>query len=197
MDNEIYEIDELEEEIEELEPIAPPKFVIETVLCADMQTEALKAVQPKFMNIFAYVCMGLCTAMFAALIVIYFQTKESGNLFYAALMLFTLAFMLYNKLLGPKKQRDRWENQILRAFGTTELHLTTEFYELSLIQTMQEDADNMIDAGYSDLTELKETETLFLLRCKNRQWFFLSKKGFRMGSPDSFRRFINERIGGN
>ena len=55
----------------------------------------------------------------------------------------------------------------------------------------------MIDAGYSDLTELKETETLFLLRCKNRQWFFLSKKGFRMGSPDSFRRFITERIGGN
>ena len=194
MDNEIYESDE---ELEELEPIAPPKFVVETVLSADSQEEAIKVVQPKYINIFSYICIGLCTVMFGALVVVYFQTKNSTNLFYAALMLFTLAFILYNKFVAPKKQRDRWENNILRMFGATELHLTTEFYDLSLIQTMQEDAENMIDAGYSDLTEMKETENLFLLRCKNRQWFFLSKKGFRMGSAESFRRFINERIGGN
>ena len=193
MDNEIYEIDELEE----LEPITKPKFVVQTTLNADMQIEATKAIQPKSVIVFGYVCMGLCAAMFLALVVMYFVTGGGANLFYAALMLLTLAYLLYSKFVAPKKQRARWESNIRRAFGTNELHLTTEFYELSLVQTLQEDEENIVDAGYSELREMKESETLFLVRCANRQWFFLSKKGFRTGSVDAFRDFINERIGGN
>lgn len=195
MENEIYELDEELEE--ELEPITPPKFVVETILNADTQTEATKVVQSKAVTIFGYVCMGLCTAMFIALVVLYFTTKNSANLFYAALMLFTLAFMLYNKFVSPKKQRERWESTIQRAFGTTELHLTTEFYELSLLQSMKEDENNLVDAGYSELMEIKESENLFLLRCRNRQWFFLSKNGFKVGTAEDFRAFISEHIGGN
>lgn len=195
MDNEIYEIDEIEE-IEESEPIAQPKFVVETTLNADMQEEAVQVVQSKGVQIFGYICMGLCVVMFIALLVLFFTTKNSGNLFYAAIMLFALAYMLYSKYVAPKKQRARWEDGIMRAFGTKELHLTTEFYDFSLMQTMQEDAENMVDAGYSELAELKETETLFLIRCKNRQWFFLSKKGFRSGDVNAFASFITERMGG-
>ena len=194
MDNEIYEIDELEEA---LEPITPPKFVVQTTLNADMQIEATNATQSKAIIAFGYVCMGLCAAMFIALIVMYFMTKSGANLFYAALMLLTLAYLLYSKFVTPKKQRARWESNIQRAFGSKDLHLTTEFYELSLVQTLQEDEENIVDAGYSELREMKESENLFLIRCANRQWFFLSKKGFRTGSVDAFRDFINERIGGN
>ncbi len=197
MENEVYELDEELEEEEELEPITPPKFVVETVLNADTQAEASSVAQSKAVTIFGYVCMGVCAAMLIALIVIYFITKTSGNLFYAALMLLTLVFMLYNKFVAPKKQRQRWENTIVRAFGTTDLHLTTEFYELSLMQSMLEDENNLVDAGYSELMEMKESENLFLIRCRNRQWFFLSKKGFKVGSPEAFRKFISERIGGN
>ena len=192
MDNEIYEVDELEES----EPVAPPKFVVETTLNADTQAEAVQVVQSKGVQIFGYICMGLCAAMFIALIVLFFTMKNSGNLFYAAIMLFALAYMLYTKYVAPKKQRARWEDSIERTFGTRELHLTTEFYDYSLMQTMREDEENMVDAGYSELAELKEKETLFLIRCKNRQWFFLSKKGFRTGDVNAFASFITERMGG-
>lgn len=193
MDNEIYEIDEQEE----LEPITPPRFVVNTVLNSDVQAEAAQTAQSKGIQIFGYVCMGLCAAMFIALIVMYFIHKTPANLFYAALMLLVLGYMLYNKYVSPKKQRERWESTIKRAFGTKELHLVTEFYELSLMQSMQEDEENLVDAGYSELVEMKESENLFLIRCRNRQWFFLSKHGFTVGSAESFRLFITERMGGN
>ena len=52
------------------------------------------------------------------------------------------------------------------------------------------------DAGYSTITELRETEHLFLLHCGRQQWYFVNKAGFQKGTPDEFRTFISERIGG-
>lgn len=173
-----------------------PKFVVETTLNAKVQLDASKAVQTKAANVLSYVCIGLCAVMSVALIVLYFTNRNTTNLVLGAVMIAAVAFMIYNKYSMPKKYAIQWEQNISKTFGSNELHLTMEFYELSLVQTMQEDAENIVDAGYSELVQMKETEDLFLIRCKNRQWFFLSKKGFRLGSADSFRRFIEERIGG-
>lgn len=189
MDNEYFDN-------EELQPLAEPRFIFHSPLNASMQEEANKAVQSKAVTIFGYVCFALCVGMFATLLVLYFMTKNSGNLFYAAIMLLTIAYILYIKLVLPKKQRAKWEDQIQRAFGTKELHLVTEFYDRSLIQTLQEDEDNIVDAGYSELQDLKETEHMYMLRCRNRQWFFLSKDGLVKGNAEEFKDFIGTYIGG-
>lgn len=186
MDNEILEHGELDQ----------PKFVVKTTLNAAHQIEAADAVQGKGFHIFSYVCMGLCTCMFIALIVIYFIDKNSSNLFMAALLVLTLAFLIYNKYSMPKKSMARWEQSIENSFGTKELHLTTEFYERSLIQILDESEDHMTDSGYSEITEMRETEHLFLLRQSKRQWYFVEKEGFQIGNADAFKKFITERIGG-
>jgi len=176
--------------------IDPPKYVVKTTLDANMQLDASNAVQGKGFKIFTYVCMALCVGMFIALIVIYFNDKNPSNLFMAALLLLTIAFLIYNKYSMPKKSMARWEMSINRTYGTKALHLTTEFYERSLIQLVLESEESMSDSGYSEISEMKETENLFLLRCGKRQWYFVEKKGFQVGSADSFRKFISERIGG-
>ncbi len=187
---------EHEELIEEEVPLTPPQFVIETVLDAEAQFEAASAVQSKGFRLVSYLCIGLCAAMMVAMLVLYILHRDSSNLFMAGLLLLTIAFLLYNKFSMPKKSMQRWESSLQRSYGTTALHLTTEFYELSMVQTLSEDANNIVDAGYSELLELKETENLLLLACGRRQWFFLSKKGFKTGTLEEFRSFITQRIGG-
>ena len=76
---------------------------------------------------------------------------------------------------------------------SSDLH--TDFYDLTLAQTLQENGE-VLDAGYSTITELRETEHLFLLHCGRQQWYFVNKAGFTKGTPDEFRAFISERIGG-
>ena len=61
--------------------------------------------------------------------------------------------------------------------------------------SLQENGE-VLDAGYSTITELRETEHLFLLHCGRQQWYFVNKAGFTKGTPDEFRAFISERIGG-
>ncbi len=192
MDNEYLEELEEQEEIH----LDPPKYVVKTTLDAQMQYDASQAVQSKGMQIFGYICMALCFCMFVALIVIYFIDKNPSNLFMAALLLLTFAYFLYSKFTMPKKAMARWESDIQRSYGSPALHLTTEFYGLSMVQTVLESPESISDSGYSQISELKETENLFLLRCGRRQWYFLEKKGFQVGDLDSFRSFITERIGG-
>ena len=50
--------------------------------------------------------------------------------------------------------------------------------------------------GYSALSELKESEHLFLLRRSKQQWFFVAKDGFTVGNAEDFRKFITERLEG-
>lgn len=191
MDEFVYEIPT--EEAPELEP---PKFTVKTVLNTEAQLEATAAVQSLAAKIISYACIGLCVAMLVAMIVLYFINKESQNLLMAGLLALTVAFLLYSKFTMPKKSMARWEDSLRRNYGVTELHLTTEFYDLSLIQTVEEDEENLVDAGYSQVFDLKETENLLLLATGKRQWFFLSKEGIEGGSVEDFKTFITERMGG-
>ena len=88
-----------------------------------------------------------------------------------------------------------WQQNIQSKYGSNALHLHTDFYDLTLAQTLQENGE-VLDAGYSTITELRETEHLFLLHCGRQQWYFVNKAGFTKGTPDEFRAFISERIGG-
>lgn len=191
MDEWIYEAPK--EKAPELEP---PKFTVKTVLNADAQLEATNAVQSTAAKIVSYACIGLCGAMLVAMIVLYFVNGDSKNLLMAALLALTVAFLLYSKFTMPKKSMARWEDNLRQNYGTTELHLTTEFYDLSLIQSVEEDEENLVDAGYSQVFDLKETENLLLLATGKRQWFFLSKEGISGGSVEEFKTFITERMGG-
>ena len=44
------------------------------------------------------------------------------------------------------------------------------------------------------LSDLRESEHLFLLRRSQQQRFFIAKDGFTAGTADEFRKFISERI---
>lgn len=181
---------------ETAETLQPPKFTVKTVLNADSQLEATNAVQTPAARIVGYLCIGLCAAMLVAMIVLYFVNGDSQNLLMAGLLALTVAFLLYSRLIMPKKSMQRWEESLRRSYGTTELHLTTEFYDLSLIQSVDEEEENLVDAGYSQLLDLKETENLLLLATGKRQWFFLSKEGIVGGTVEEFKSFITERMGG-
>ena len=115
------------------------------------------------------------------------------TLFLAALM----AFLVYSTLTGPKKAIARWEENMRRSFGTTQLHLCTEFYDRALAQTVAED-DSLVTEGYSAISQMKETEHLILLRHSASQWFFLAKDGFQGGAAEleKFGTFIAQKIGG-
>ena len=91
----------------------------------------------------------------------------------------------------------RWEENMRRSFGTTQLHLCTEFYDRALAQTVAED-DSLVTEGYSAISRMKETEHLILLRHSASQWFFLAKDGFQGGAAEleKFRTFIAQKIGG-
>lgn len=176
--------------------LQPPKFTVKTVLNVEVQLEANHAVQSTAAKIVSYACIGLCTAMLVTMIVLYFINKDSQNLLMAGLLALTVAFLLYSKFTMPKKSLQRWEDSLRQNYDTKELHLTTEFYDLSLIQSVEEDEENLVDAGYSQISDMRETENLLLLANGKRQWFFLAKDGFSGGSVEEFKSFITERMGG-
>ena len=91
--------------------------------------------------------------------------------------------------------RGCWEENLLKKYGSNALHLTTEFFECSLCQSVKETGDSLVE-GYSSIDAMKESEHLFLLRCGSQQWFFVEKAGFVKGSAEDFRQFISGKIGG-
>ena len=190
------ELDEvIEETAEEVPPLETPRFAANTVLNAERQLEASKAVSPKFAQMISYLLIAICVAFLGVLIWLYFSTGDSKNLLMAIIVVALLGYMVYSRIAMPKKAMLRWEEKLLNNYGVRELHLCTEFYDMALAQTLQEDGD-LTTEGYSEITELKETEHLFLLRHNSQQWYFVEKSGFTVGTPDEFRTFITERIGG-
>ena len=124
------------------------------------------------------------------------NSRWGNNAFMIAVMvgLAILTFVL--RRTSPKKALDRWEASIIQKYGTPALHVTTEFYNLSLAQTTEEDEENVIVDGYSSIAELKETENYFLLRHAKERYYILAKNGFTLGTAEQFRSYINGRIGG-
>ena len=184
--------DEMLEEIPQDEPL----FVVETTIDAAAQAEASEAAGGKKSKILGWVMIGLCTAALAYILsdCILHQTWKQNAIGLVAIVLM-FVYSIYSRKAMPRKAIQRWEENIIRRFGTPAMHLTTEFYPLSLAQTLHE-SDDYVDEGYSSLTELLESEHLFFLRYNRQQYFFVSKEGFTKGTPDEFRSFIKARIGG-
>lgn len=188
---------EIEEAEEAAEPMTPPLFTVNTVLCAELQLEASKAVSPKATKYVGYGAFVL--AAVGLVLMIYRCIVEGGstNIVLTAFLAALMAFLVYSTLTGPKKAIARWEENMRRSFGTSELHLCTEFYDRALAQTVAEDS-SLVTEGYSAISQMKETEHLILLRHSASQWFFLAKDGFQGGAAEleRFRAFIAQKIGG-
>ena len=180
---------------EEAPALEAPLFAAQTVLNAERQLEASKAVSPKLPRLLSIFLIVFAAAAFGVLLWLYFSRGDSNNLIMAIIVVPLIGYMIYSRLAMPKKAMLRWEQKLLNNYGCTELHLLTEFYDKALAQTLQEDGD-LTTEGYSAISEMKETEHLFLLRHSAQQWFFVEKIGFTVGTADEFRIFITERIGG-
>ena len=192
-------MDEYREEIleEEVEQLPEPLFRVETLLDVGSQQEASKAVRGKVMEIVSWVFVAVCAGMFGVLLWQYLtaEVRENSQVFLMGLLVFALFMYLYNKFFGQKKALKRWEDSLVKQFGAPSLHLTMEFFDRSLCQSVKETEDVQVE-GYSSILGFKESENLFLLHCGKQQWFFVSKKGFTKGSAEAFRAFISEKIGG-
>lgn len=192
-----YEEEFEEEEEEEVEPLPEVLFRVKTVLDVQAQEEATKAVRGKLIDLITWVFVGIC-AVFAGVMFWQYFTAEvppTSNLVFGILMIAAVLFSVYNKIFGSKRALKKWENTLQEKFGTSALHMITEFYPRSLSQTVEETENVMVD-GYSTVTNMKESENLFLLYVGARQWYFISKSGFEVGDADSFRKFMSEKIGG-
>lgn len=171
-----------------------PNFVVETTLDAKVQLEASRALMPKASKIMAYALAGILLVLVIVLAVTYVQTGDSSNLVQIVIALAALGIFSYLQIFGTKISMRRWEKQMLAQYGTASLNLVTEFYDNTLTQvTKQNNAE--LEYGYSKLTAFRETENTFLLQLSKYQWFFIDKKGFTKGDADSFRSFIQGRIG--
>jgi len=119
-----------------------------------------------------------------------------ANAFSFVLVGAIMVFLLVSRFSSPKKAMAHWEEAMIKKYGSPALHINTEFYELSLAQSLREDEEQFVCDGYSSVKELVETENLFLLRHGKNQYYFVAKNGFRVGTADQFRSFIEQRIGG-
>ena len=185
-------------EIEEAaEPMTPPLFTVNTVLCAELQLEASKAVSSKATKYVGYGAFALAAVGLVLMIYRCFAEGGTSNIVLTVFLAVLMAFLVYSSLTGPKKAIARWEENMRRSFGTAELHLCTEFYDRALAQTVAED-NSLMTEGYSAISRMKETEHLILLRHNASQWFFLAKEGFQGGAAEveKFRAFIVQKIGG-
>lgn len=189
------ELTEVEDTEEEAPVLDPPKFSVNTVIDASIQKEASEAVASKNAKFVGYGCIALVVVALGLLIWQYVVTGSTMGLMMTLLCVLVIVYLVYSQITMPKKALARWEASILRSFGSKELHLTTEFYEYSLAQSVKEDGSVNVQ-GYSDLSELKESEHLFLLRRSRQQWFFVAKDGFTTGNAEDFRTFITERLEG-
>lgn len=188
------EVTEIEEE-EEVPALDPPKFSANTVINAAIQQEASETVASKNAKFVSYGCIALVVVALGLLIWQYVVNRTTMGLMMVLLCVLVIVYLIYSQITMPKKALERWEASILKSFGSKELHLTTEFYEYSLAQSVKED-DSVNVQGYSDLSELRESEHLFLLRRSKQQWFFIAKDGFTVGNAEDFRKFITERLEG-
>ena len=194
---EYEETEEAEEAEEAAEPMTPPLFTVNTVLCAELQLEASKAVSSKATKYVGYGAFALAALGLVLMIYRCFAEGGSTNIVLTVFLALLMAYLVYSSLTGPKKAIARWEENMRRSFGTSELHLCTEFYDRALAQTVAED-NSLMTEGYSAISQMKETEHLILLKHSSTQWFFLAKEGFQGGAAEveKFRAFIAQKIGG-
>lgn len=172
-------------------------FVCHTVIDVNSQQEASKNAMKKPNLISNLVIYGMSLFMGGYLVA---DAFANGHWKHNAIMLVLVGavvlFSLISRKSSLKKAMARWEEAIIQKYGSPALHVTTEFYNLSLAQTVKEDDEQFVGDGYSSIREILETENLFLLRYGKNQYYFVAKKGFTKGNAEEFRTFIRQRIGG-
>lgn len=180
-------------EAEEVAPLDPPLFTVKTEINGEIQMEASMLLRPKAAKFVSYLCIMLVAASLGVLIWQYVVTKAPIHLIMGGMVILALVYLFYAYYSMPKRALRRWEESIQRTYGGKSLHLYTEFYRLSLAQTLEEDGTISVK-GYSELSDLRESEHLFLLRHSKQRWYFINKDGFTTGTPDEFRTFITKAI---
>ena len=97
-------------EIEEAaEPMTPPLFTVNTVLCAELQLEASRAVSSKTTKYVGYVAFVLAAVGLVLMIFRCIVEGGSTNIVLTAFLAVLLSFLVYSTLTGPKKAIARWE----------------------------------------------------------------------------------------
>ena len=89
--------------------------------------------------------LGLCASWSVPLLC-------AGLVVLALLLVLVVGYALFNQLRGPRTALRRWQQNIQSKYGSNALHLHTDFYDLTLAQTLQENGE-VLDAGYSTITE--------------------------------------------
>jgi len=193
------EVMDMQESMEQEEVIEQdhPVFVCDTVLDVYAQLEAAKAAVGKRNRGFN-IAMYMGFALMAGYLILdsALNQRWQANAFSFVLVGAIMVFLLVSRFSSPKKAMAHWEEAMIKKYGSPALHINTEFYELSLAQSLREDEEQLVCDGYSSVKELVETENLFLLRHGKNQYYFVAKNGFRVGTADQFRSFIEQRIGG-
>lgn len=169
-----------------------PKFVVKTTLNFENQLEASKAVGGKLMRIVSYVLDGIVLALIGLMVYLIATTQSKKNWIILLLLVAAGAYLVFNQFFAQKRALRKWEAGVHRNYGVDEIHLTTEFFDLILVQS-NDLSDDVIEEGYSGVNDFRETEHLFLLQCRHKNWFFVDKAGFVTGTPEAFRTFFAEK----
>lgn len=181
------------------EDVAPdqPIFVCHTVIDVNSQKEASEAAMGKSSRGANWVMYGMCLLMGGYLVAdSIINSRWQQNAIMLILVAAIGVFAVFSRNGAQKKALARWEEAIINKYGSPALHVTTEFYNLSLAQTIKEDDEQFIGDGYSSIMEMVETENMFLLRHGKNQYYLVAKSGFVTGTAEEFRTFMQERIGG-
>ena len=197
------DLNENKEMIEEIdneeEPLVQdhPLFVANTIIDIHSQQEGSQAAMGKSSRRTDWVMYGMCLIMGVYLILdSAINNRFRQNALWIVVVIFISVFTAFSRKNAPKKAMEHWEQAIIQKYGSPALHVTTEFYRHSLAQSIKEDEEQLICDGYSSVSEILETENLFLLRHGKNQYYFVAKNGFVKGTADQFSAFIQERIGG-
>ncbi len=191
------EFEEVLDQQEETESQDKPVFVCHTCLDVDAHLEASKAALGKGSWVFNLITYLIFAGVAGYMVFDSIQNHRwQANAIYFVVIVALFVFLMITRKNAPKKAMARWEEAIIQRYGSPALHLTTEFYELSLAQSLREDEEQFICAGYSSVKEIVETEKLFLLRHGKNQFYFVAKDGFTRGTAEEFRSFITRKMGG-
>ena len=108
---------------------------------ADIQYEASKSLMPRYVQLLTWVCFGLSVVLLGIMVWQYVMTKNTMHLVLALLLVLVVGYALFNQLRGPRTALRRWQQNIQTKYGSNALHLHTDFYDLTLAQTLQENGE--------------------------------------------------------
>ena len=113
------------------------RFSVDTTIDANIQYEASKSLMPRYVQLLTWVCFGLSVVLLGIMVWQYVMTKNTMHLVLALLLVLVVGYALFNQLRGPRTALRRWQQNIQSKYGSNALHLHTDFYDLTLAQTLR------------------------------------------------------------